>query len=417
MEKQNENKEKDLKGALFASPTPGEISVVCISPWNTANAPDNNITDFIPIFNEIKECGFNMIMLTYDGRTDVAVKTANLIGGLKAIIQKNSHVENSLTKFFNIIRTYRNNATVTAFNIWDEPSFSNLQDSEYKSEYGLCKLESGDKSLYFNLAYDFAGSNTEWNSRLDWVNSNYGPSIWSFDFYPMITVNGNTINRWEELYYYLEIFSNISRSTGKPFWSNVLCTEFHTNSDSRPYPTEAQMRYAAFTALAMGAQGIAFWHYTNRLPDGNEVYTNSPITNGVRTPIWYSLQNVINDINRYSYVFLNCIVDFKTYTTNTNLIVTPIQGPINTIVSSRRDLLMTQIHTNTMHYIVMVNMDVNNGVNVTLNFKSNYSTEYVWNRVTPNVPSSMNPSLEPDPNPYVKKVEIEAGGIAILEWK
>ena len=414
MEKQNENKEKDLTGALFASPTPGEISIVCISPWDTANHP-NSQNEFISIFNQILECGFNMIMITQDLITDMAVSAATNVG-LKVIIQRNSDPKRDIVQ---CAIKYKNNFMVPIFELWDEPSYNDLTTEDYIDLYQTVKSYAPSKGLYFNLASNFANTDYNWNSRLNWVFINYNPTIWSFDFYPLIIKNGVTINHCRALFDYLKIFSSISQSTGKPFWSNVICTEYYIPEDySRPYPTEQQMRCATFAALAMGAQGISFWHYTNREPDPRtgEIYTNSPIKDRVKTPIWYSLQNVISEIKKYSYIFVNCILDYS-HMSATNSLISISTGPLNTIVSNSDNVIITQVHVDKIYYVVMVNMSVEFSATLTLNFYRDYMQKYMWNKVTSNVPSSMGPTLNPEESQFVKKVVIEPGDYAILYWK
>lgn len=155
------------------------------------------------------------------------------------------------------------------------------------------------------------------------------PQCWSFDLYPATLgpkgehgYAGNLVS----YYNYLDRFLQISHETNRPFRTFCLTTEFENGEGFyQATPTVNRLRYQTFVALAYGAQEIQYWTYCQRSHSDHpkaeegetheqtiiktEFYISSPINRlGDRNQIWYSLQQVNEEIHRFSSVFRGCRV-------------------------------------------------------------------------------------------------------------
>ena len=401
--------EKDVRAVThpYTNPTPGEIPVVCITPFNEITGP--TATDA----QTVVDCGFNIVAITQDGNAKTAINLATQ-KGLKSILARNKNVSDP-KNFVDLVEEYKTDSNIPVLNIYDEPSYSQLQDT---GSNGLRTLFDNviriapNKMAYFNLSSTVPAGMSR-STYLNNINSLYYPFLWSFDFYPISTLGFTLVNQWDFLYELLIDFSNIAQSTGKPFWYILCCTQYTGANYSRPLPTKAMLTYQAFAALAMGAQGIGFWHYNNRPSNGTETYQRSPITNGVKTEIWDSVQSVIREIRRYQTVFLGCNFNgFTTYGLNLpNENQRIILGPISSIsYASGQGALVTSLSNNGYNYIVFVNIDPFAAQTMQITYDSNYASKYQVMEMTPNFaidPIVMNK----------RTLNLEAGGFGIIRWR
>lgn len=134
--------------------------------------------------------------------------------------------------------------------------------------------------------------------------------MWCYDLYPIQYSHGKIVFGTTDYYKFFEIFRELARLSGRPFWAFCESTYYiDSNNLSRPRATEAFLRFEAFSALAYGAQGIVYWRY---YPEGNtsgESYF-SALTDkeGRKTPQWYAAQKVNSEISRFAHIFLDCEV-------------------------------------------------------------------------------------------------------------
>lgn len=150
------------------------------------------------------------------------------------------------------------------------------------------------------------------------------PQCWSFDYYPASIGKNDDFglaSNLKELYGFLDRFLQISYDTDRPFRMIGLATEFETGGGfHQATPTINRLRFQAFMALAYGAQEIQYWTYCQRYHSDHpeedkifstEFYISSPINRlGEKNQIWYSLQQVIAEIRKYSSVFRGCRVNY-----------------------------------------------------------------------------------------------------------
>lgn len=149
------------------------------------------------------------------------------------------------------------------------------------------------------------------------------PQCWSFDQYPAtLGPTGEHGYAWNlvSYYNYLDRFLQISHETKRPFRTFCLTTEFENGEGYyQATPTVNRLRFHTFITLAYGAQEIQYWTYCQRSHSDHpiddkkifetEFYISSPINRlGEKNQIWYSLQQVIEEIHRFSSVFRGCRV-------------------------------------------------------------------------------------------------------------
>lgn len=202
---------------------------------------------------------------------------------------------------------------------------------------------------YRQLYINFAGNNnSSWTgghlapiyyNYLKEVDNLLHPMCWSFDLYPGV-INPETGFRYaeklEDLYNILDSYLQISIDTNRPFRMICLATEFENGEGFyNPTPKINHLRLEVFTALAYGAQEIQYWTYCQRahsddVPDkyssppapdsedqsdyqktlnGIEFYISSPVNRlGEKNQIWYSIQEINEEIRQFSRVFQGCRV-------------------------------------------------------------------------------------------------------------
>ena len=170
------------------------------------------------------------------------------------------------------------------------------------------------------------------------------------------------------------------------------------------------MRLEAFSALAYGAQGLVYWFYGYRQNSDTEKYIICPTDiNGNKTIIWNRVQTVNKEIKKYNDIFYGCtvkdiIVGTNTYSGN---------GPVESLISSNGDILVSNISNNGYEYLVIVSSDAVNSKKVNLKFTKDYNKSYLVSEMT----SNFNFRPEVGADVLSRIIDLEPGGYAILRWK
>ncbi len=225
------------------------------------------------------------------------------------------------------------------------------------------------------------------NAYLKHFQSVFTPALWSYDFYPILLRNGQTVALISDFYKNMQIFYNQAKETKRPFWAYSMCMPYLTNckegetcdpnsptASGRPIPTEGELRFEAFSALAYGAQGIVYWAYTQR--DANsyssEKYISAPIdSDGKKTLIWYRVQRVNNEIKKYNHVFCGCEVIEVAHVGKVypgTQAYTPDFGYFKTLTAQNEGVLVSHIKNGGIHYLIIVNHNPLGTQHVTIKF-------------------------------------------------
>lgn len=187
------------------------------------------------------------------------------------------------------VKKYKNNKLLGAYLLKDEPKFDELKEVE--EIFDLIYETDENHMTCVNLACDNnrIGNLSSYAEYLEYIQNLLYPPVWFYDYYPIRFSNGKTYLNDNEFYYYLQMYYDVSVRTKRPFWTHCLCMPllssckvnlegtdacdpYSLSSSGIPIPTEGQLRFEAFNALAYGAQGIAFWFYTQRTRNKDEKY-------------------------------------------------------------------------------------------------------------------------------------------------
>lgn len=339
----------------YISPTPGRITIVSSTPL-----PANGHRG-IDILQGIKECGFNVTflqsslpemkqMLRYAKETGIGVMISH------------PHLTDS-KNFEAFVDTFSKYLALRGWSLPDEPRFPTLPAlSKY---YLRLSRATPNLPIHMNLVggagKQFMGPTPSYAAYLDTIQRLFRPGFWSYDLYPISNGKEGKLKIDAEGFYYdLEVFSTMARLTGRPFWAYCMTMPYKTASFSRPAPTEADLRWEAFSPLAYGAQGIVYWTYSQRDANKYEEYLSAPINlDGERTPIWYSVQKVNREIARYDEVFAGCKLVEAVHTGKKNYPCTKhlngVFGPALYIKTGKEGALCSMIENKGIRYLIIVN--------------------------------------------------------------
>jgi hypothetical protein len=212
---------------------------------------------------------FNMHLLVIDSRMRIADASFNEDTALKII----SHFKSLNSKAFE------------GYYIMGEVPAKYV--SQIQRWAAFFKKNDPDKLTYYYLlpAYAFSSRNDYENyvTNLSSVNTS---DVIAYDFYPF-NKNGSIVNSY---FYNLEL---ISKKAGKrPFWSYVLST----STPNYTNPTEYQLNFSVFCALAYGAKGIIYFTYET-IPETEGVKFGDAIIDKNGNPT--KKYTTVKTINRY----------------------------------------------------------------------------------------------------------------------
>lgn len=252
-----------------------------IMPWNS---PPNDPA----VLKKIHECGF-----TVAGFVPPAALDACASAGLKAIVSDSrvsgydwaavdeTKARNNVS---NLVAQVGNHPAVFGYYLRDEPTaawFSGLE----RVASPIREL-APDKWPYINLFPDYADNSqlgtTSYADYLERFISTCHPKIISYDNYSLMDDGSLRGNYWSNL----EAIHDACKKHGVEFWNIVLAVA-HFNYRE---PTAADLRFEAYTTLAYGGRGLAYFTYFAP-PVGN--YRGAAIDQfGNETATWHNLQNI-----------------------------------------------------------------------------------------------------------------------------
>jgi hypothetical protein len=266
-----------------------------------ANAADN---DFFPlmawnhapsdpaVLKRMHECGLNMAMAT-PAQLDLMQQN-----GMKAIVvdvrtsgwswDGQVDAADARAKVESLIKEVNTHPAVFGYYLRDEPPaafFPNLE----KVASVVRELAPGKWpyiNLFPNYAEDWQLNTKGYEEYVETFVKTCKPPILSYDHYALMD-NGTLRDGY---FQNLEQMRAAAVKHKLPFW-NIVLSNCHFNYRE---PTHADMRFQAYTTLAYGGRGIAYFTYF--APQvGN--YRMAPIDQfGNETPMWAFLQNVNNQI-------------------------------------------------------------------------------------------------------------------------
>lgn len=379
----------------YINPAGDEFPIIAWESFGNSK----NIT--IQNFRNMKIAGFNISLalmgdmnLTYKA-LEVAKKT-----GMKII------ADCPQTKNPDSIPVYlpkiRNNEALAGYYVTDEPQKKHFEEVKKKCDL-IYKYDSIHLPVITLLPMALNPNQTkiqEYRNYLSDFNRIVNLPYFSFDNYPIKSENGKTYVK-DNFYTNLEIASEVSRKSERPFWAFCLSAA-HFNY---PTPTKAALQLEAFSALAYGAQALCY--YTYILVDSQSIkYSIAPVTQtGARTKVWYLCRNNNILIQNLKSVFLGCEVQ-NVWHTGKNLPVgtkrlNKMPGPFISLKSEDEGVLVSHIKNKGKNYLVVVSHDILKPQTVEIAKKDN--VKRVGNKGNLIADNNSNFSLEP-------------GGFLIFSW-
>lgn len=306
-----------------------------------------------------KEAGFNNIMkaLHYQD-TDSLVRLAEKNGMPMFIAAWEARNPRTARE---AVQRYNGSPEVWGYVLVDEPNASQfpavaqLRDSILRY--------APDKNVFINLLPAVSPKqlgSPDYRTHVEDYVETVNPPFISLDIYPVKTDGNGRIYVDPVLYTTMEVIRDVSRESGRPFWSYIL-----SNKHWRyPKPREEYIRFSVFTALAYGAQGLTYFTYL--MPDFDKdkhEFSDAPIDwDGKRTKTWYMVRNVNREVQNLAKVFLGADVLEITQTgiripegtRRTYRLPAPFRG----IESSGEGVTVSHLRNGSEEYLLLVNRDV-----------------------------------------------------------
>lgn len=423
---------------------------------------------FKDIANSMKACGFNVTLLGSAFELMDALADACESAGINVILNP-AWLNDDTDHTKAVLDYYKNKSQPVAWEVFDQPKFYDWGNAYAGSADSVTvwnnltvalrmarELDSNRMS-YFNLAApeidsshpvpeEWLGSCKDYNEYLDVLGRLYKPALWSYDLYPFIMKGDSTDIevRYDHFYKYLKIFSDRALATGAPFWAYAMCqghTRWEVDSAGRrtkawtqPVPTVGMLRFEAFNALAFGAQGLVYWQYgqPSDSPSTESGLTFGPApfdftVNGtgsdktltpVTNPVWYEVQTVNKEIQKYADVFLGCQIDHiwhhgKTY--DGQPMFPGSYGHIAKLMCEKEGVLISAFKKGGKNYFVIVNQDPFADHDVQISISSDTQGAFLSDEP----PARF--SIPKPAKPYMGLAQtfiktLPAGGAVILEW-
>lgn len=422
----------------YISPTPGEFPIICWGGFNIneeyrlIHEDDESKTSYADFvkkeIRDMTEAGFNAVMETiyaniYKPKQDWIAES-----GLKVIGQPDGADcanQNSLASRINDFLKDCDVSQVTAFMLGSEPPYEELDNWE-QSYTRAIEIWKPIKNLmtYINLSVldeepNIAADET-YERYMNKLRTMFRLPVWCYDQYPLEYIGGE-MSVQTNFYKYLELFSKMSNQTGRPFWAFVQCLQL-LRDPKTAYPTYDRMHYAAFSALAYGAQGINYWSFQTGNYTDIKVFGPAPIDRDYnRTFIWTAVKRLNEKIRNYASVFLGASLvlarhtgdhiwegDVKYYDPHTDDF-----GPLMGIVSTNTGVLLTRLKNKIINYLVVVNHSPYTSQAIRLIFDS---TVAVYRLDLPQKPVQITPGTPDLPQGLIREYTLQPGGAEVFSW-
>ena len=308
---------------------------------------------------ELKECGFNIACQSMT--EDKVAKALKEVEGTGVKLRLYSWAALNPAMTLQTLKKYVGNPNIAFYHLVDEPKTTKFGDVKKLKDL----FTEGDPNVmtHSNLLPKVSAKDLgapDYKTYVEQFVRQVNPPFLSFDFYA-VRKNAGKVYVPDDYYETLEVVSDVAKRSHRPFMAYVLATQH------RMYPkaTREYMRFNAFSQLAYGAQGLAY--YTYCIPDFDNVgeYSNPPLLpNGQRSDVWYMVRDVNQEIRNLQHVFLGCnVVDVR----HTGASIPPatkrlndsdLPAPFSSLNSKGVGVMVSQIQNKGHKYLMLVNRDV-----------------------------------------------------------
>ncbi len=413
---ENSETPRTPKNPVYLSPTPGKITIAAFYPFVATSSPATAIC------KDLKDCGFTSAIINVRDSADKIALTTCALYGIHPFFH-DPRLTQSENACKNLVSSYApadsdgNHVPNTQLGGWmltndatpaDVKKGSSLANAiGWIREYDPCHpiftgvIANADFSILNGVAYNY-------KHYIEDLEYNLSPSLWPYRYFPYPGSPTTVSYPFSYFYKGLETFAFMARYTNVPMWSYVKAL---TRTGGTP-PTEAQMRLEAFSALAYGAQGIAYWRYRPESDSEKGLVTST----GEKTDQWRHAQKINQEITTFNNVFAGAqLVECrhtKTQPAGTCMLQGAF-GPLLGISSGNDGVLLSHICNEGKNYLIIVNHSATSSQRLTLNFSrywrfflvnGEYETQYV-------VPT------DPIGEPFPVSATLPAGGYLIYRWE
>lgn len=409
----------------YNSPVDGKIAIVAANAFiGTDYAPEDSV------FKDIQQCGFNAVNIFHSMTDFDKVLDAVENNGLKALVF-HSHLLNTSTSIddaeaykrcANTIKWNKDNPAIGGWYFKDVPSYNELIAKGGRSLwefYDIIKKEDPEHLVQITLSGVPDSTSMDGHTYQEYMDAyqiNYLPALWTYDLNPYSVRNGISTVDYDSFYLDLDRYSFRSRILQRPFWAYCPSQGMKSSVIEIPSPTIAYLRFAAFSALGYGAQGIVYSNYRKSDDTSNTKYFDAPIDRiGTHTNTWGYVQQVNKEIAAFNEIFfgcqqLNCLHTVNQYEGTCLLAENCTFGPFSKIESEAgcMGIQISHLNTNGNDYIVMVNHDVEKNQKIKLN-----KEYFTVKRLT--ISSSSGRIMETEVSAY-SELTLAPGGYAIFKF-
>lgn len=288
-----------------------------------------------------------LIQELLDNAQKVGLRVVIRIGGTSNAFTDSTNLQNWLdSRFLPLVKRFCNHEALAVWQLTDEPSTAVIPLlAEAKKQ--ILKEDTWKHIVYVNL-HTYRGIEAvgyQWKSMhlkiLEWpikfkqhiraFKNEFGPAVWSWSNYAAGSslIKGNPLEGNMRVrsghFDDLELLRRLSNMTNRPFWGYIQSI-FNKPEDYKDAKLDDYLdriascyRLGTFVNLAFGAQGICWWKvvpYKER-EDSNFIW--APIdNNGNPTPLYDIMRDILAQVRRMSYIFLNGnVVDIRFSTHHT----------------------------------------------------------------------------------------------------
>ena len=403
------------KNPVYLSPTPGKITIAAFYPLVATGSPA------VPICKDLKDCGFNSAIINVSDSADKIALTTCALYGIHPFFH-DPRLTQSEDACKALVSAYApadgdgNHVPNTQLGGWmltDDATPADVRKGStleqiigWIRKYDPCHpiftgvIAGVDFSILNGVAYNY-------KHYIEDLEYNLSPSLWPYRYFPYPGSSTTVSYPFSYFYKGLETFAFMARYTNVPMWSYVKTL---TGTGGTP-PSEAQMRLEAFSALAYGAQGIAYWRYRPESDSEKGLVTST----GEKTDQWRHAQKINQEIATFNSVFAGCqLVECRHTSTQPNgtCKLSMSFGPFHNINTKIAGVLVSHILNNGNNFLVIVNHSATASQEITINFsrhwrifKVNGSTESEYEIAKDN-PATVFPVA----------ATLPAGGYLIYRW-
>lgn len=310
-------------------------------------------------FATLRECGFNIGFAWNEDTTCFSqILTLTEEVGLKTLIS--CPQTRSASEIPILAARYDGYPANAGFVLWDEPNVTLFE--KMGTLIKAVEESAPGKLAYVNLLPNYATPHQlaadNYRDYLEKFVHIAKPGFLSYDNYCIIKKEGHLELR-PDYFENLEIAREICNKYGLPLWTFCLSTAHF----DYPVPTEGQLLFEAFTALAYGSKCIQYYGYATDEIAGKKLDTAPVDQEGHRRKIWYVIRNVNSDIQRVGQFLLNC-KSKGVWHTGANippgtvaLKSSVLPGPFKRIVSGSAGVVVGHLSGDGRNYLLIVNKD------------------------------------------------------------